>query len=120
VKILNDDRLEKDSYSVRQLMESLLTIFRDEKVYLNDKERYILLSTPTIFIVKNALLVYQLKEGFGYLNSVLALSLESAQVGADYFNEYTLSQRGRQSQGVSLFKNQILSLTEDSKLIGSK
>tara|TARA_B110000285_G_C14832337_1_gene471437 strand:+ start:181 stop:306 length:126 start_codon:yes stop_codon:yes gene_type:complete len=41
--------------------------------------------------------------------------METAQFPLDFFNEYTLSLRGRTSQGVILFKNQMLALVDKSK-----
>jgi len=41
--------------------------------------------------------------------------METAAFPLDFFNEYTLSLRGRTSQGVILFKNQMLALVDKSK-----
>lgn len=91
VKILNEDLLQSASYSIAQLFNTILDLCSSESVYPSDKEKYILTSLPTAFLVKSALLAYQLREGFGFLNAVLAFSLETAQVPLDFFNEYTLT-----------------------------
>jgi|TARA_B110001450_G_C17573097_1_gene461622 hypothetical protein len=46
--------------------------------------------------------------------------METAAFPLDFFNEYTLSLRGRTSQGVILFKNQMLALVDKSKQIPTK
>jgi hypothetical protein len=105
VKLLNDDAVPKELIS----FEKLLGFFFDQcdanQVYPSDKEKYILQSQPTVLLVRNGLLAYQLKESQVFLNATLALSLETEQLPIDFFNEYTLTQRGRQGQGVTLFKN---------------
>jgi hypothetical protein len=50
-----------------------------------------------------------------YLNGVLVLTAETAELPAECFNEYALSMRGRATQGVNLFKQQILALSAESK-----
>jgi len=51
------------------------------------------------------------------LNAILALSMESAEFSIDFFNDYSLSLRGRATQGVTAFKNQMQALVSDSKLV---
>ena len=99
------------------MFEQVYEIFDSEKVYPSEKEKYVLNSVPTIFYVRSALLAYQCKEGFGFLNAVLGFSLDTMKVPIDVVNEYSLSIRGRQTQGVTLFKNQVLSMIEDSKMV---
>ena len=40
---------------------------------------------------KNALVTYRFREGMGFLNAILAFSMESLEFPADYFNEYSLT-----------------------------
>lgn len=94
--------------------------FDADKVWPNEKERYILNSLPNIKIATYALLTYKCKEAAGYLNAILALQMETAQFPLDFFNEYTLSLRGRTSQAVVLFKSQMLALVDKSKQIPTK
>ena len=55
----------------------------------------------------------------GYLNAILAFSMESLEFPIDYFNEYSLTM-GRQSQGVTSFKQNMLSMTDKSKKLSTK
>ena len=94
--------------------------FESEKVIPNDKERFILNSLPNIELAKAALLSYKCREQFSFFNSVLALSIETAEFPLDYLNEYSLTSRGRNTQGVAQFKNQMLALVNESKKLSTK
>lgn len=94
--------------------------FESEKVIPNDKERFILNSLPNIELAKAALLSYKCREQFSYFSSVLALSIETAEFPLDYLNEYILTSRGRNTQGVVQFKNQMLALVNESKKLSTK
>lgn len=117
LKLLNEDTLRGQTGN---FFEILYKQFDADKVWPNEKERYILNSLPNIKIATYALLAYKCKEAAGYLNAILAFQMETAQFPLDFFNEYTLSLRGRTSQGVVLFKNQMLALVDKSKQIPTK
>ena len=89
-------------------------------MYPNDKEKFILNSMPAVLLAQNALLAYKVREGLGYLNAVLASSMDIEGYPATCFNEYSLTCRGRNTQGVILFKNQILALIDKSKFEAAK
>lgn len=117
VAILNENKVsDKDA----GFFESLYQQIEERGVFPNEKEKFILNSLPHIGLCQNALVAYQCREGFGFLNSVLALSMETAEFPVDFFSDYTLSQRGRTTQGVVLFKNQMQALTDKSKKIATK
>ena len=86
-----------------------------ESIVPSEKERYILNSLPHLHVARQALLAYKCREAFGYLNGVLALSAETFEFHESYFNEYGLTQRGRTTQGVNIFKQQMMALVADSK-----
>ena len=44
------------------------------------------------------------REGISFLNAILALSLETVEFPAEYFNEYSLTLRGRATQGVRIIR----------------
>ena len=46
--------------------------------------------------------------------------METAEFPIDFFNDYSLSLRGRTTQGVTLFKNQILAMVDNSKKKSTK
>jgi hypothetical protein len=100
--------------------EKLYAIFADEKVFPSDKEKYILNSLPSVEYAKSGLLAYQCREAQGYLNAILAFSMETSEFPVDFFNDYSLTLRGRTTQGVQLFKNQILAMVENSKKKSAK
>lgn len=75
--------------------EKLYGIFAQEKVFPSDKEKYILNSLPSIEYAKSALLAYKCREAQGYLNAILAFSMETAEFPIDFFNDYSLTLRGR-------------------------
>lgn len=102
LSILNEDRIQSDSVN---LFEFLYAQFEADSVLPIEKERYILNSLPACFLAKAAMTVYTCREGISFLNAVLAISLETVQFPAEYFNEYALTLRGRATQGVTQFKN---------------
>lgn len=89
-------------------------------VFPSDKEAYIINSLPSILFAQKALLAYKCREAQGYLNAILAFTMETAEFPIDFFNDYSLSLRGRTTQGVTLFKNQILAMVENSKKKATK
>jgi hypothetical protein len=89
-------------------------------VYPNDKEIYIINSLPSVYYAINALSAYKLREAFGFFNAVLAFTMETFEFPVDYYNEYSLSLRGRTTQGVTLFKGHLLALSEGSKKMATK
>jgi hypothetical protein len=98
VQILNDDMFgEGDQVS---FFEKLYAIFASEKVFPSDKEKYILNSLPSVQYAKSGLLAYQCREAQGYLNAILAFSMETSEFPIDFFNDYSLTLRGRTTQGV--------------------
>jgi hypothetical protein len=117
VKILNEDKIEKD---LKNFHEFLYATFAAEKVYPSDKERYIIDSKPSVQYALQGLLSYKCREAQGYFNAILAFSMETAEFPVDFFNDYSLTLRGRTTQGVQLFKNQILAMVENSKKRSTK
>ena len=102
LKVLNEDLLDNEC---PDFFEALYSQFEAAAVFPIEKERYILNSWPTCFLARTALTAYCCREGVSFLNAVLALSLETAEFPAEYFNEYALTLRGRATQGVTQFKN---------------
>ena len=102
VELLNQNLVPETS---PYFFASLYAVFAEKKVYPNNKEQYIINSLPNIYLAQNALMTYKLKESQGYLNAILALSMETAEFSMDFFNDYSLSLRGRGTQGVTAFKN---------------
>lgn len=67
-----------------------------------------------------ALLAYKVREASGFFNAIFAFDLESQSFPLDFFNEYSLTQNGRTSQGIIQFKNQMLALVDKSKKLNTK
>ena len=87
MRILNDDKLERNStfpYKIYELLEAA-------KIYPSDKEAFIINSQPNVLIAQKALLAYKCKEALGYLNATLAFTMETAEFSVDFFNDYSLS-----------------------------
>jgi len=120
VRLLNVNLLVESRYEQKYFHERLYEAFDTNKVYPNEKERYILNSTPHIKLAVHGLWTYKCKQISGYLNAMLALQMETDQFPLDFFNEYTLSLRGKTTQGVTLFKNRMLALIDKSKVIQAK
>ena len=97
VSMLNNDEFEGDSIDFFQFLYDQL---ERSQVFPIEKERYILNSLPCCFLAKQALLAYMCRDGISFLNAILALSLETVEFPAEYFNEYSLTLRGRATQGV--------------------
>lgn len=91
----------------------------ENQINLNEKERFILNSIPTTELASQGLLTYKVKEGFGFLVALSAFIMESQELSADFFNEYTLT-LGRSSQGVIQFRNAMQAMTDKSKLLSTK
>ena len=85
---MNDKLLD---VSESGLFEALYKACSDHNINLNDKERYVLTSLPTLYVVENALLVFKCKAAAGYLTAILALLMETMEFPIDFFNEYSLS-----------------------------
>lgn len=64
-------------------------------IFPSDKEAYILNSIPGSIVAQKALLAYKCKESLGYINATLAFSMETSEFSVDFFNDYSLSLRGR-------------------------
>lgn len=94
-------------------------MLNEGKINLNEKERFILNSRPAVELAQMAPIVYKIKEGFGFLNAVLAFKLETDELPVDFFNEYTLT-LGRSSQGVVAFSNAMISMVDKSKKLATK
>jgi|TARA_B110000285_G_scaffold226751_1_gene286992 hypothetical protein len=115
--ILNEDKLPcHDIKYPAQIYEEL----GKSEMYPSDKEAYIINSLPSCIIAQKALLAYQCREAMGYINATLAFTMETAEFSVDFFNDYSLSLRGRTTQGVTLFKNQILAMVDGSKKKSTK
>mmetsp|Transcript_4445 Transcript_4445/g.6571 ORF Transcript_4445/g.6571 Transcript_4445/m.6571 type:complete len:188 (+) Transcript_4445:311-874(+) len=117
--MLNED-LFGEALTLTNYFEHLFAQMAEGKAYPNEKERYLLTALPNVYLAQTALLAYQSRESFGFLNSILAFSMETAEFSVDFFNDYTLTMRGRASQGVTQFKNQMMALTEESKKKSTK
>jgi hypothetical protein len=91
VKLLNEQPLSCEG----NFFENLYKAFNEGKVYPNDKEKFILNSTPAILFAKNALMAYKVREGLGFLNAVMACMMDVQGYPATCFNEYSLTCRGR-------------------------
>ena len=102
LKILNDDNLPE---KLDNLFEVVFKIFNDNQLCISEKEKYIICSLPPVFLAKAALLAYKCREAQGYLNAILAFTMETLEFPADFYNEYNLTLRGRTTQGVTQFKN---------------
>lgn len=116
MKCLNENLLNATEAG---LFESLYQACTDNSLNLNDKERYVLTSLPTLYIVENALQVFKCKAAAGYLSAILALFMETKEFPIDFFNEYSLT-LGRQSQGVTAFKNAMVCMVDKSKVVPTK
>ena len=117
MNILNDDKLPcHDAIYPAVIYEEL----EKYKIYPSDKEAYILNSIPSCKKKKKALLAYKCKEAMGYMNAILAFSTETAEFSVDFFNDYSLSLRGRTTQGETQLKNQILAMVDGSKKKSTK
>jgi hypothetical protein len=97
----------------------LMNLLKENSVFINDKERFLLFSMPNINLAGNALDAYQYREAQGFLTAVLAFSLETHEFPIDFFNEYSLT-LGRSSQGVTLFRNSMLAMVDKSKKTPTK
>jgi hypothetical protein len=111
--------LNEDLISGGTSFTSVMNLFHENNVFLSDKERYLLTSVPNVHLAVNALDAYMLRESQGFLAAVLAFSLETSEFNADFFNEYSLT-LGRSSQGVTQFKNSMLTMVDKSKKIPTK
>ena len=111
--------INSEAKDTPDLHKWIYTCLAEAKLQLNDKERFLLDSMANCLFAKNALVTYRFREGMGFLNAILAFSMESLEFPADYFNEYSLTM-GRQSQGVTLFKRNMLSMTDKSKKLSTK
>ena len=76
-------------------------------------------SKPHLYQAIFSLEVYKLSQNLKMLDTALAFSLETLNVHQDYLSEYALT-LGKQTQGVTNFKNHILSLIDKSKLVGTQ
>jgi len=117
VKMLNEDLFGDTNADLFALIFQKMA---ENSVYPNDKEIYILNSLPSVYYAINALSAYKLREAFGFFNAVLAFTMETYEFPVDYYNEYSLSLRGRATQGVTLFKGHLLALSEGSKRMATK
>jgi hypothetical protein len=115
---LNEDKLP-DGATVN-FPGQIYGMLGEMNVFPSDKEAYIINSLPSILFAQKALLAYKCREAQGYLNAILAFTMETAEFPIDFFNDYSLSLRGRTTQGVTLFKNQILAMVENSKKKATK
>jgi hypothetical protein len=93
IKLLNQESLIQNQPT--DFFQYLYQQFENDKIFPNEKERFIINSLPNIELAKAALISYKCREQFSYFNSVLALSVETAEFPVDYLNEYSLTSRGR-------------------------
>ena len=87
VKMLTEDLIDGSA----GFYEAFYKLFVDSKININEKERYILTSLPAFKLAEYALLAYKSKEAAGYLNAILAFSMENAEFPIDFYNEYSLT-----------------------------
>ena len=59
-----------------------------------------------------------MKENLGLYDAVLAFSSEILKAHSDYFNDYALT-LGRQTQGISQFRNNLQAMVDGSKLLSN-
>jgi hypothetical protein len=62
--------------------------------------------------------VYRTSENLGLYDAIMVMSSEMLQCHSDNFSDYALS-LGKQSQGLNTFKNNVLALSDKSKLLGA-
>ena len=62
--------------------------------------------------------VYQLRDDLSLLDTILAFSSELLKVHGDNFTEYALT-LGKQSQGLVQFRNNMIALTDHSKMLNA-
>ena len=62
--------------------------------------------------------VYRVSENLGLFDATMVMSSEILQSHSDNFSDYALS-LGKQSQGLNTFKNNVLALSDKSKLLGT-
>ena len=65
-----------------------------------------------------ALDLYKLRDDLSLLDSVVAFSSELLKVHSDNFTEYSLT-LGKQSQGLVQFRNNMIALTDHSKMLNA-
>jgi histidine ammonia-lyase len=88
-------------------------------VAFNEKEAFIVDAKAHVYQAVFALAVYKMKENLSFYDSVLALSCELLHCHVDAFTEYAFT-LGKQSQGLVQFRNNMLALTDHSKLLNSQ
>lgn len=116
VRCLNENLVSSNETGLFEALNSALSA---ANVNLNEKERFILNSLPTINLVEHALQVYKCKSAAGFLTAILAFAMETAEFPIDFYNEYSLT-LGRQSQGVVAFKNAMTCMVDKSKKVPTK
>jgi len=94
LKMLNEDMFEA---VVADFFVHIFEKFAANNIYPNEKEKYLLTSLPNVHLARSGLVAYECREAFGFLNSTLAFTMETAEFPVDFFNEYTLTMRGRAS-----------------------
>jgi len=62
--------------------------------------------------------VYRVSENLSLFDATMVMSSEILQSHSDNFSDYALS-LGKQSQGLNTFKNNVLALSDKSKLLGT-
>lgn len=89
-----------------------------KNVAFTDKETFIVAAQAQVYQAVLALAVYKLKDDLSLFDSVLAMSCELLGVHADNFSEFAFT-FGKQSQGLVQFRNNMLALTDKSKMLNS-
>jgi len=87
-------------------------------VVFSEKELFILGNMAHTFNALFALELSRIARALPLLDTTLAFSLEALQTHPDLFTDYALT-LGKTSQGTTNFKNNIQSLTDKSKLLGT-
>ena len=91
---------------------------RECNVFFSEKELFIMGNQTHVYNAVMALEVYKLKQQLRLFDATLAFSLESLAVHADLLSEYALT-LGKNTQGVTNFKNNMQALTDKSKMLGT-
>ena len=87
-------------------------------MFFSEKELFILSNQAHVYNALFALETYKLKQQLRLFDSTLAFSLESLSVHTDFLTEYALT-LGKNTQGVTTFKNNMQALTDKSKMLNA-
>ena len=113
--VLNTNKLfHEDNF-----LKAVLDHAKEQGVTFGEKELFILGNSAHTYQAVFGLEVYKLAQQTKMLDTTLAFSLEVLNVHVDYVSEYALT-LGKQSAGVTAFKNNLQTLTDKSRLLNSQ